>query len=160
MIQARGLKADRKPGGLLPLLLLVSILCMFTGELAYDAVYPAEPEELSAAVLLQEEEQVLTGVQETAAAFELPVFDVAAGMQGPASVNGMTSLLWKEAFPQAFRTAVFLAGFLFVGKFPAPVIRKYLLAFPCREAPGHARFLRELFIQKKMDVKKRRVLPV
>ena len=69
--------------------------------------------------------------------------------------NDAASAFGKGASSRAFRTVVFLAGFLCVGGFPALSSRTCLLAFLYEEKPDRARFLRELFIQKKKDGKKR-----
>lgn len=155
MIQARGLKAGEKTGVVLPLLLLLSILCMLFGELTCDAACRTDRGNFLAAVLQHENIQILTGTPESFTNVETAAFAVSIGGQNAVSVNAAASARWKEASFRTFKTAVFLAGFLFVGKFLTFVIQKYLLAFLHRKTPDRARFLRELFIQKKKDGKKR-----
>lgn len=165
MIQAQG--SYRRPGGMIPLLLIVSILCMLAGELACGsacqtmpqrfpcAVCQTMPQRLSSAVCRQETVQLLTDMPE-----EITQNAAAAAAGARSAVwNDAASAFGKGASSRAFRTVVFLAGFLCVGGFPVLSSRKCLLAFLYEEKPDRARFLRELFIQKKKDGKKRLPLP-
>lgn len=151
MIQARGLWADRKSGLALMFLLLVSILCMITGELASGGVDPAETEGIFAAAQ-QTDEWVLPGEQP---AIEAAEDSVSVDGEDAFASNCASALLWKSTSPKLSRTAALLAGFLFMGKFLLLCAGGNLPAFLHWETPGRARFLRELFIQKKKDGKKR-----
>ncbi|HJA92504.1 MAG TPA: hypothetical protein H9717_05240 [Candidatus Eisenbergiella merdipullorum] len=158
MIHTKGLRTGKRPGGFLPLLLLVSILGMLTWEMACGAAHQAEPEEVFAAALLEKSGQaLLVGVQEESPEVESPDFAIASS-EGKGAAASASSCLRKEISFRTLKTVVFLAGFLFAGKNPAFLVRKFLSAFPFPETPHPARFLRELFIQKKKDGKKRRLL--
>lgn len=153
MIQAQG--SYRRPGGMIPLLLIVSILCMLAGELACGSACQTMPQRFPSAVCRQETVQLLTDMPE-----EITQNAAAAAAGARSAVwNDAASAFGKGASYRAFRTVVFLAGFLCVGGFPVLSSRKCLLAFLYEEKPDRARFLRELFIQKKKDGKKRLPLP-
>lgn len=149
MIQAQGLR--RRPGGMIPLLLIFSILCLLAGELACGSACQTMPQRFPCAVSRQERLQSLSDLPE-----EIAQAGAAAETGArSAALNDMASMFGKGASYRAFKTIVFLAGFFCVGGFPALFTRKCLLAFLYEEKPDRARFLRELFVQKKKDGKKR-----
>lgn len=154
MIQARGLWADRGSALALTFLLLVSILCVMKEEPVSGDFDQAGAGYYFAAAWQQETGRTLDGEQEAVEEISNPMRvdaeDASSG--GCASV-----LLWKNTSTRLLRTAVWLAGFLFMGKFLPFRAGGILSAFLHRETPDRARFLRELFIQKKKDGKKRRV---
>ena len=154
MIQARGLWADRRSDLALTFLLLVSILCMITGEFASGTADLAGREGFFAMPWQETEWRILSGKQE---AIEEVKNSVSEKGEDAASAGCASTLLWKSTSPRLSRTAVWLAGFLFMGKFLPFCAGGNLSAFLHRETPDRARFLRELFIQKKKDGKKRHV---
>lgn len=154
MIQARGLWADRRSDLALTFLLLVSILCMITEEFASGTVDPAGREGFFAMSWRETEGWILSEKQE---AIEEVKNSVRVDGEDAASAGCASTLLWKNTSPRLSRTAVWLAGFLFMGKFLPFCAGGNLSAFLHRETPDRARFLRELFVQKKKDGKKRRV---
>ena len=154
MIQARGLWAGKGLDLMLTFLLLVSMLCMIMGEAADGVSFPAKPDAVCTAADGRMEgtapERGQEAIEEIRASVYVDGEDVSSA--GSASV-----LLWKSTSARLARAAVWLAGFLFMGKMIPFCTGGSLSAFLHRETPGRARFLRELFIQKKKDGKKRRV---
>ena len=62
MIQAQGLR--RRPGGMIPLLLIFSILCLLAGELACGSACQTMPQRFPCAVSRQERLQPLSDLPE------------------------------------------------------------------------------------------------
>ena len=150
MIQAQGL--SRRPGGMIPLLLIFSILCMLAGGLACGTVCQTVPRRFPCAVCGEEGIRLLTDKpEEISRPGDLAA---AVGVQN-AVFNDTASAFGKGTSFRACRTVVFLAGFFFVGGYSGLFTRKCLLARLYEEKPERARFLRELSIQKKKDGKKR-----
>lgn len=152
VIQARRLWADMGFGWTLTFLLFVYILCQAAGDTAVEPSVSFERTASVGSVLQGTQERIVSGG---------PVLLVDRNISGPvdaqeaAASDCAAAVLKKSAFLRLQRTAVLPAGFVFAGKFPALCAGGILAAFLIRETSGRARFLRELFIQKKKDGKKR-----
>ena len=106
MIQARGLWADRRSDLALTFLLLVSILCMITGEFASGTADLAGREGFFAMPWQETEWRILSGKQE---AIEEVKNSVSEKGEDAASAGCASTLLWKSTSPRLSRTAVWLA---------------------------------------------------
>lgn len=154
MIQAHALWADRRFRSFSPLLLMFSILCMLASDLFCGTAERRLPEDCFSFVSPAESSACLKDASDTVAAAGAPIW--AAGQNAAAPGNSLSFLFRNEISSRAVRSAAFWAGFLFMGKILIPFNLRHL--WSCiRPKPSllTARFLRELFIQKKKDGKKR-----
>ena len=152
VMQARALWADRRFRGFFPLMLMLSILCMLAGELFCGAADRAWPEGCFALASPQEDVSFSSDAPDPMTAAGASI--LATGSRTAASGNGSSSLFRNEVTSRAVRSAAFLAGFLFIAKILLPSAGWHLSVYSHPEMLRPARFLRELFIQKKKDGKK------